>query len=69
MPTAAEWFERAGNKGLIPAQFRLGGLYEKAADWASFAIVDDGVITGQNPASSTAAARTLLSVLAERKAA
>jgi localization factor PodJL len=26
---AAEWFERAGNQGLIPAQFRLGGLYEK----------------------------------------
>jgi len=30
LTAAAEWFERAGNGGLIPAQFRLGGLYEKA---------------------------------------
>lgn len=44
---------------------RVGGLYEKAADWASFAIVDERVITGQNPASSTAAAKALLEVLAE----
>jgi putative intracellular protease/amidase len=47
---------------------RLGGLYEKAADWESFAVVDGRLITGQNPASSTAAAQALLSVLA-RKAA
>jgi putative intracellular protease/amidase len=39
---------------------RLGGLYEKAADWESFAIVDDRLVTGQNPASSTAAAKALL---------
>jgi localization factor PodJL len=26
---AARWFERAANKGLTPAQFRLGSLYEK----------------------------------------
>ena len=26
---AAVWFERAANQGLAPAQFRLGGLYEK----------------------------------------
>jgi len=48
---------------------RIGGLYEKAADWVSFALVDNGVVTGQNPASSTAAARALLKVLADRKAA
>ncbi|HWH67775.1 MAG TPA: hypothetical protein VNT26_00190, partial [Candidatus Sulfotelmatobacter sp.] len=42
---------------------RVGGRYEKAADWQSFAIVDGGVITGQNPASSTAAAQALLKVL------
>ncbi|MGC4048395.1 MAG: type 1 glutamine amidotransferase domain-containing protein [Paludibaculum sp.] len=48
---------------------RIGGLYEKAADWASFAIADGRVVTGQNPASSTAAAKTLLSVLAARQAA
>jgi putative intracellular protease/amidase len=48
---------------------RIGGLYEKAADWESFAIVDGGIVTGQNPASSTAAVRELLKVLAARKAA
>src|SRR5579872_5137608 len=48
---------------------RIGGLYEKAPDWESFAIVDDRVVTGQNPASSTAAAKALLNVLVARKAA
>jgi putative intracellular protease/amidase len=42
---------------------RLGGRYEKAADWESFAIVDGRLITGQNPASSTAAAQELLKLL------
>ena len=42
---------------------RLGGLYEKAPDWESFAIVDGRLITGQNPASSTAAAHELLKLL------
>jgi putative intracellular protease/amidase len=44
---------------------RVGGLYEKAADWQSFAIVDGRLVTGQNPASSTAAAQALLKVLAQ----
>src|SRR4051794_16079863 len=48
---------------------RVGALYEKAADWESFAIVDGLVVTGQNPASSTAAAKSLLELLAVRKAA
>ena len=48
---------------------RVGGLYEKAADWAPFAIVDGRVVTGQNPASSTIAARALIELLAGRKAA
>jgi putative intracellular protease/amidase len=39
---------------------RVGGLYEKAPDWQSFAITDGRLITGQNPASSTAAAQALL---------
>ncbi len=43
---------------------RLGGLYEKAPDWQSFAITDGRLITGQNPASSTAAAQHLLKLLA-----
>ena len=42
---------------------RLGGHYEKAGDWESFVIVDGRLITGQNPASSTAAAQELLKVL------
>ena len=48
---------------------RIGGLYEKATDWESFAITDGRVVTGQNPASSTAAAKVLLQLLAARKAA
>ena len=48
---------------------RLGGLYEKAADWESFSIVDGRLVTGQNPASSTAAAKALLELLVARKAA
>jgi putative intracellular protease/amidase len=45
---------------------RLGGLYEKAPDWESFAIVDGRLVTGQNPASSTAAARALLNLLSQK---
>jgi putative intracellular protease/amidase len=44
---------------------RVGGLYEKAPDWQSFAITDGRLITGQNPASSTAAAHALLNKFAE----
>ncbi|SEH74461.1 Putative intracellular protease/amidase [Rhizobium tibeticum] len=42
---------------------RLGGHYEKAGDWADFTIVDGRLITGQNPASSTSAAKELLKLL------
>jgi putative intracellular protease/amidase len=48
---------------------RVGGLYEKAPDWQSFAIIDGRLVTGQNPASSTAAANSLLKVLEQRPAA
>jgi putative intracellular protease/amidase len=44
---------------------RIGGNYEKAADWQSFAIVDGRLVTGQNPASSTAAAHAVLKVVAQ----
>lgn len=47
---------------------RIGGLYEKAPDWESFAVVDGRLVTGQNPASSTAAAQALVKLLS-RKAA
>jgi len=52
-----------------PVAERIGGIYEKAADWAPFAVVDGRVMTGQTPASSTAAARALLQLLAAQKAA
>jgi putative intracellular protease/amidase len=42
---------------------RLGGLFEKVENWQSFSIIDGRLITGQNPASSTAAAQNLLKVL------
>ena len=43
---------------------RLGGLFEKAPNWQSFAITDGRLVTGQNPASSTAGAQALLKLLA-----
>lgn len=42
---------------------RLGGRFEKGPNWQSFIVIDDHLITGQNPASSTAAAQTLLNAL------
>ena len=48
---------------------RLGAVFEKAPDWQPFHVVDGHLITGQNPASSTGAARALLNVLATEKAA
>ena len=41
-----------------------GGRYSRAEDWASHAVVDGNLITGQNPASSEATARALLESLA-----
>ncbi|KTC87123.1 type 1 glutamine amidotransferase domain-containing protein [Legionella brunensis] len=43
---------------------RLGGLFEKKPNWQSFVIVDGHLITGQNPASSTAGAQALVKLLA-----
>lgn len=40
-----------------------GGLYQKGADWQSFVVTDGQLITGQNPASSAAAARAVLAKL------
>ena len=37
-----------------------GGLYSKGADWQSYVVVDGKLITGQNPASSAAAAHAVL---------
>ena len=40
-----------------------GGLYSKGADWQSYVVVDGKLITGQNPASSAAAALAVLDQL------
>ncbi len=40
-----------------------GGIYSKREDWASYVVKDGMLITGQNPASSEAAARELLKLL------
>ncbi|WP_026132682.1 type 1 glutamine amidotransferase domain-containing protein [Janthinobacterium sp. CG3] len=44
-----------------------GGIYSKGADWASYVLTDGILITGQNPASSEAAAEALLKLLAQSR--
>jgi putative intracellular protease/amidase len=41
------------------------GNYSKGADWQSYVVQDGLLITGQNPASSTAAAKLLLQALSQ----
>jgi putative cofactor-binding repeat protein len=43
-----------------------GGRYSRAEDWASHAVVDGNLITGQNPASSEATAKALLEALGSK---
>ncbi len=40
-----------------------GGKYSKGADWQSYSVRDGNLITGQNPASSEAAAKAVLALL------
>lgn len=40
-----------------------GGLYSRGDDWAPHVVSDGGLVTGQNPASSEAAAEALLDLL------
>ena len=40
-----------------------GGVYSKTQDWQPYAKVDGNLITGQNPASSEAGAKALLTRL------
>jgi putative intracellular protease/amidase len=42
-----------------------GGLYSKGDDWAPYVVTDGLLVTGQNPASSAAAAAVLLEHLAK----
>ena len=44
-----------------------GGLYSKGADWQSYVVTDGKLITGQNPASSEAAAKAVLQQLKDAK--
>jgi len=44
-----------------------GATYTKGPDWASYVVSDGLLITGQNPASSTATAERLLEQLGTRK--
>jgi putative intracellular protease/amidase len=46
---------------------RLGAIFEKVRNWQPLSVVDGRLITGQNPASSTAAAKDLLKVVAAQK--
>jgi putative intracellular protease/amidase len=43
---------------------RLGAVFEKVKNWEPFAITDGRLITGQNPASSTVAAKAVLRLMA-----
>jgi putative intracellular protease/amidase len=45
---------------------KKGGIYSKKEDWASYAIKDGILITGQNPASSEAVAQELIQLLKAR---
>ncbi|MBJ2181292.1 type 1 glutamine amidotransferase domain-containing protein [Pseudomonas veronii] len=50
---------------LIENDFKaLGGKYEKGADWQAFVLEDGLLVTGQNPASSSAVAKALLKLTA-----
>jgi putative intracellular protease/amidase len=42
-----------------------GGKFEKGEDWGAFVVTDGLLTTGQNPASSSAAAKTLLEKVAK----
>lgn len=42
---------------------KRGGIYSKKENWTSHVVKDGLLITGQNPASSEAAAKELISVL------
>lgn len=54
---------------LIEDEFtRLGGIYQKGPDWQPHVVTDRQLVTGQNPASSEAVARALLTLLSGKGA-
>jgi putative intracellular protease/amidase len=46
---------------------KLGALYSRGADWSSYVKEDGLLITGQNPASSEAVAKLLLTAMNDKK--
>ena len=57
-----------GLSGVVPFSVedmlkKQGGIYSKVTDWKPHVVVDDLLITGQNPASSAPAAAALLAKL------
>jgi putative intracellular protease/amidase len=57
--------EEVGLTGVVPFLVEdmlreNGGKYSKAENWQPYVVTDGHLITGQNPASSEAAARALL---------
>ncbi len=46
----------------------LGAIFEKKKNWEPYAITDGRLVTGQNPASSTVAAKALLALMATMSA-
>ena len=44
-----------------------GGNYSKGGDWQSYVLTDGILITGQNPASSEAAAKALIALLKDKR--
>jgi putative intracellular protease/amidase len=59
----------AGLSKIVPFQVEdmlkeKGGEYSKKADWQSYVVTDGNLVTGQNPASSEQAAKTVLTLIA-----
>jgi putative intracellular protease/amidase len=57
--------DAVGLTGIVPFALEtrlrdLGGVYERGAKWAPFAVRDERLITGQNPASSAAVAKLVV---------
>ena len=60
----------AGLTGVVPFMLEtrmrsLGGQFQKAPNWQSFAVQDGRLITGQNPNSSVLVAQKVLVALDE----
>lgn len=60
--------DAAGLSTVVPFKLEsrlreLGGRFEKAPNWASFAVQDGALVTGQNPASSLRVAQLVLQAL------